>query len=74
MGGGEGLKEGGVVEKAFPESHLVLMQGPLVWITGTYYRRTRADPSSLSPGEMGAIHGDGGLQGPQVGEQWGAAW
>lgn len=27
------------------------MQGPLVWITGTYYRRTRADPSSLSRGK-----------------------
>lgn len=38
-------------EKAFPETHLVLMQGPLVWITGTYYRRTQADPSSLSRGK-----------------------
>lgn len=27
------------------------MQGPLVWITGTYYRRTQADPSSLSRGK-----------------------
>lgn len=41
----------GEERKAFPESHLVLMQGPLVWITGTYYRRTQADPSSLSQGK-----------------------
>lgn len=44
----------GEERKAFPETHLVLMQGPLVWITGTYYRRTQADPSNLSQGEMGA--------------------
>lgn len=34
--------------EAFPETHLVLMQDPLVWITGTYYRRTQANPSTLS--------------------------
>lgn len=41
----------GEERKAFPETHLVLMQGPLVWITGTYYRRTQAHPSSLSRGK-----------------------
>lgn len=35
------------------ESHLVLMQGPLVWITSTYYRRTPADPR-LYPGGNGS--------------------
>lgn len=46
--------------KAFPETHLVLMQGLLVWITGTYYRRTPGDPLISIPGEIGASHGNGG--------------
>lgn len=46
--------------KAFPEIHLVLMQDLLVWITGTYYRRTPADPLISVPGEIGASHVNGG--------------
>lgn len=46
--------------QAFAGTHLVLMLALLVWITGTYYRRTRADPLISIPGEIGASHGNGG--------------
>lgn len=61
------VKDGeGEERAAFPGTHLVLMQGPLVWITGPYYRRTRADPSSLSlgkrePAVVMGVEGLGGL-------------
>lgn len=40
--------------EVFPESHLVLMQGPLVWITSTYYKENSGWPLISIPREMGA--------------------
>lgn len=53
MGGKKMTAEEVVGEEAeaFPETHLVLMQDPLVWITGPYYRRTQANPSTLPWGK-----------------------
>lgn len=54
-------------QEDLPESHLVLMQDALVWITAPYYRRTQDDPFIFISGEMGALNGDE-AEGPR--ENW----